>query len=65
MSLFLTLIQLLKSSFQLALESKCVTFLGFEVAKASYEIVFFFSEKLFKQSLIRDEVSYVQLGSSC
>lgn len=29
-------------------------FLGFEVAQASYEIVFLCLKKLFKQSLIRD-----------
>lgn len=39
--LFLTLKQLLKSAFQLALELKCVTLLGLKVAQTSYEFVFF------------------------
>lgn len=41
MPLFLTLKQLLKSAFQLALESKCVTLLDLKVDQTSYEFAFF------------------------
>lgn len=37
--------QLVKSAFQLALESKSVTLLGLKVAQTSYEFVFFLCKK--------------------